>query len=84
MCFDETEAPRRELLAEINADPTGRAALEAKHGQVWDTEQLTEDFTVLGFMAPVIGVIRKSDHQKGSLYFQANPRFYFSFSPHKD
>lgn len=84
MSIDETEAPRRQLLAEINADPTGRAALEAKHGKVWDTDQLSEDFTVIGFMAPVVAVIRKSDHQKGSLYFQANPRFYFSFSAHTD
>jgi hypothetical protein len=84
MPFDETEAPRRELLAEINADPGGREALEAKHGQVWDTEELSRDFTVLGFMAPVIGVIRKSDNQKGSLYFQGNPRFYFAFEAHKD
>ena len=32
-----------------------RAALEAKHGQVWDTDQLRDEFEVIGFMAPPSG-----------------------------
>ena len=43
---DETEAIRREMVATINADPGSRADLEAKHGQVWDTTQLRDDFQV--------------------------------------
>ena len=77
---DQTETIRRQQLAEINADPNGREALEAKHGQVWDTTQLQEDFDVLGFMAPYVVVARKSDGQKGSLMFQGSPRFYFGWS----
>ena len=80
---DETEAIRRQQLAEINAEPGSREALEAEHGQVWDTNQLRADFDVLGFMAPVVVVRRKSDDQKGSLMFQHHPRFYFSFEPHR-
>jgi hypothetical protein len=79
---DPTEQTRRELVREINAEPGSREYLEAKHGQVWDTDQLRSDFQVLGFMAPVVGVCRRSDGQKGSLYFQHNPRFYFSFERH--
>jgi hypothetical protein len=78
---DPTESVRKELLVEINAEPGSRAALEAEHGQVWDTNQLREEFEVIGFMAPVIVVRRKSDGQKGSLFFQHNPRFYFDFQP---
>lgn len=78
---DPTEAVRKELLVTINADPGSREALEVEHGQVWDTRQLGEDFDVLGFMAPVVVVRRKSDGQKGSLYFQHSPRFYFDFQP---
>lgn len=78
---DPTESIRKELLATINAEPGSREALEAEHGQVWDTRQLGDDFDVLGFMAPVVVVRRKSDGQKGSLYFQHNPRFYFGFQP---
>jgi len=81
---DLTETIRRQRLAKINAEPGSREALEAEHGQVWDTRQLSTDFDVLGFMAPLIVVRRKSDGQKGSLEFQHYPRFYFSFSPHQD
>jgi len=55
---DPTEGVRRALVAEINADPASREALEAAHGQVWDTGQLTEDFDVHGFLAPFISVTR--------------------------
>ncbi len=79
---DPTETIRRELVAEINAEPGSREYLEAQHGQVWDTNQLQEDFDVLGFMAPIIAVRRKTDGVKGSLFFQHGPRFYYSFQPH--
>ena len=78
---DETEPTRRQLVQEINADPNGRQALEAKHGQVWSTDELAKDFEVLGFMAPFVVVRRKSDGRKGSLLFQHMPRFYFGFIP---
>lgn len=81
--IDETENIRRQMIAEINAEPGSREYLEAKHGQVWDTQQLSEDFEVLGFMAPLIAVRRKSDGQKGSIYFQHNPRFYFGWEEHR-
>jgi hypothetical protein len=80
---DSTESIRREMVAEINAQPGSREYLEAKHGQVWNTSELSDDFDVIGFMAPVVVVTRKSDNQKGSLYFQHSPRFYYGFEPHK-
>ena len=76
---DETEPIRRQRLAEVNAEPGSREALEAKYGQVWDTGQISEDFEVLGFMAPYVVVRRRSDGVKGSLEFQHRPRFYFNF-----
>jgi hypothetical protein len=78
---DPTETIRRQQLAEINAVPGSREALEAQHGQIWDTGELQDEFQALGFMAPYIIVRRKSDGVRGSLMFQANPRFYFSFQP---
>ncbi len=81
---DPTEMPRRQRLVEINAEPGSRQALEAEHGQVWDTGELRGNFDVLGFMAPLVVVRRKEDGRKGSLEFQHNPRFYFSFNPHQD
>ena len=76
---DPTEAIRREMVKDINAEPGSREALEAEHGQVWDTQEMQEDFQALGFGAPMIVVKRKSDGVKGSLMFQHNPRFYFDF-----
>lgn len=77
--IDETEPIRRQMLQEINAEPGSREHLEAQHGQVWDTTELQQDFCVLGFMAPLVVVARKSDGAKGSLYFQTTPRFYYGF-----
>ena len=79
---DPTELIRRERLAELNAEPGGREALEAEHGQVWNTDELRRDFEVIGFLAPVVVVRRRSDGKKGSLEFQHDPRFYFSWQPH--
>lgn len=76
---DETEGVRRAMVAEINAEPGSREALEAEYGQVWDTSQLTTDFDIKGFMAPFVVVRRKSDGAVGSLTFQHSPRFYFGF-----
>ncbi|SRR6266702_2225824 len=74
---------RRERLAEINADPTCRAALEEKYGQVWDTSQMGDDFTGEAFAAPFLVCTRKSDGKRGTLEFQHQPRYYFSFMEHK-
>lgn len=80
---DPTEVPRRQRLAEINASPGSREALEAEHGQVWDTNELTAEFAVTGFMAPLVVVRRKADGVVGSLEFQHDPRLYFNFQPHE-
>lgn len=76
---DPTETIRRELVKEINAEPGSREALEAQHGQVWDTDQLRVEFDVIGFGAPLVVVRRKADGQKGSMMFQHQPRYYFGF-----
>lgn len=80
---DPTEQLRRDRLVEINAVPGAREALEAEHGQVWDTDELRRDFEVLGFAAPLVVVRRKADGVKGSLEFQHQPRFYFGWQPHE-
>jgi len=78
---DPTESIRRERVAEINAEPGSREALEAQYGQVWDTEEMRQDFTVLGFAAPLVVVRRKADGVRGSLEFQHHPRLYFRWEP---
>lgn len=78
---DPTEQGRREMVAEIAANAGPRETLEAKHGQVWDTDQLQADFEVLSFLAPFVRVRRKSDRVMGTLEFQGRPRFYYGFRP---
>jgi hypothetical protein len=78
---DPTEGFRREMVLELNRSPGGREDLEANYGKVWDTDEMQEEFAAIGFLAPYIHVMRKSDRVKGTLMFQHNPRFYFSFCP---
>jgi len=75
--MDKTENTRRKLVKEINAIPSSREALEKEHGKVWNTEELSQEFRVIGFSAPFVVVQRKSDSVKGSVAFQHLPRFYF-------
>ena len=77
--LDTTESNRRNRAAEINSEPGSREALEAQYGQVWDTCELTNEFDVIGFAAPLVVVRRKAGGVKGSLEFQHRPRFYFNF-----
>lgn len=77
---DETEAPRRALTTVINAYVREREALEAAHGQVWDSDELRQDFEVTGFLAPFVGVRRKKDGVMGMLMFQHDPRFYWGWT----
>ena len=79
--IDETETIRRQMVAEVNANAGPRAELESKHGQVWDTTELQNDFEVLGFAAPFVIARRRANGVRGSLMFQHSPRLYHSFSP---
>jgi hypothetical protein len=73
---DETEALRRQLIEQgIPYE------LAAKAERLWDTDQVRDEFDVLGFMAPFVAVVRKSDGVKGSLMFTHSPRYYFNFEP---
>ncbi len=76
---DPTEHIRRRLVSEINAEPATRAQLVHEYGRVWDTEEVRQDFEVWAYFAPYVVVVRKQDGRKGTLIFQHEPRFYFSF-----
>ena len=79
--MDTTENARRELLGVINEEPKERA--ESKRCTVrCGTPRVGRDFEVVGFLAPYVGVRRRSDDVVGSLLFQHWPRFYFRFEPH--
>jgi hypothetical protein len=75
---DSSENIRRHLIA------TGQPAEAlAQAEQKWTTDQLREEFEVIGFMAPFVVVVRKADGVKGSMEFAGSPRYYFDFKPHE-
>ena len=47
--------------------------------KTWTTDELQEDFEVIGFQAPFVVVRRKSDGVLGSLQFTQSPRVYFGW-----
>jgi hypothetical protein len=49
---DATESIRRSRIAEISMSPGDRQSLEATYGQVWSTQELLDEFDVVGFLAP--------------------------------
>jgi hypothetical protein len=79
--MDATEAVRRKLMVELAQEAGDRAVLERRHGQVWDSVELRQDFKVVGFLAPLAVVRRKSDGMLMTLMFQPQPRLYFNLKP---
>ena len=77
--MSESETMRKAMADLVNTNPHERADLEKMHGQVWDTQELQRDYTVLGFAAPFVAVERKADGVQGLLLFQHLLRFYFGF-----
>jgi hypothetical protein len=76
---DPTESARKERIEELAAFARCRGELERDHGKVWSTDELRNDFEVIGFLAPFVMVRRKSDRQEGTLEFQHWPRLYFNW-----
>jgi hypothetical protein len=76
--MDATEALRRKLMAQLAIEAADRVTLERRHGQVWDPVELRRDFSVIGFLAPLVVVRRKSDGMLMTMMFQAEPRLYFA------
>jgi hypothetical protein len=79
MIMSVTEKLRWTRLVEINTEPADRETLEQRHGQVWDFRELARDFIVIGYMAPLVVVDRKTDGVRGSMEFQHHPRHYFNW-----
>ena len=76
MSHDNTESMRREMI-ETNQPHVDLAHADKR----WNTQELSAEFEVIGFMAPFVVVRRKSDGTKGSMEFTHSPRFYFNFQP---
>jgi hypothetical protein len=73
---DPTEDIRRAMIE--SGKPEADCAEAEKR---WNTEELMAEFEVIGFMAPFVGVRRRSDGVRGSMEFTHYPRWYFNFVP---
>jgi hypothetical protein len=80
---ETAEAIRRKMQKAINEDALPREELEARHGQVWSSDELFKQFEVIGFGAPLVVAKRRTDGVLGSLVFQHHPRFYWGFKEHR-
>lgn len=77
---DSTESRRRQMLE----DDVPTVDLFNDDGPTWDTQQLQQDYEVLGFAAPFVVVRRRSDGARGSLEFTHSPRIYFGWVPYRE
>lgn len=70
----------RMLREVMNRTPCSREELLAVVAEVYNREQVEERYEVLGFRAPFAMVRERSTGQMGTMLFQHEPRFYFSYS----
>ncbi len=59
-----------------------RQCLEAKHGKVWNADELAQEFVVTAIISPKVVVRRRSDDVVGTLQFVGE--FYFNWQPQSD
>jgi len=78
MTHDPTDSLRRKLVEHGVANRCAEAAEKAGE-PTWTTEELARDFEVLGFLAPMVVVRRRSDRALGCLMFRHSPRIYFGW-----
>jgi hypothetical protein len=78
MKMSPDEELRRDMIR--GGEPGQHLAAEQQAGrQTWTTQQLADEFEVLGFAAPFVVVQRKSDRKRGTLEFTHSPRVYFGW-----
>lgn len=74
---------KERLLEELKeAYPDVHQAIQDNmEGECWSTDEVQEEFEILGFMAPFVTAIKRSTGEKGVLTFVHNPRVYYGWRP---
>jgi len=72
----------KELLLEELKEvyPDVHQAIE-EVGECWTTDEVQDEFEILGFMAPFVTVERRKTKEKGTLAFVHRPRVYYGWLP---
>ena len=81
---DETEEFRRFRQAQLNEQAAERTKLEKEYGKVWSTEELCNDFQVVGFMAPLVIVETAQPGKRAAWSFSTARASTSIFSQTKD
>jgi len=83
---DPTEGVRREAIAmqqaavkAVNNDEEVVRRIREKYSDACNTHEFQKQYEAIGFMAPLVVVIRRSDGVKGSMEFLHDPRIYYRF-----
>jgi hypothetical protein len=72
---------KERLLEELKETyPDVHQAIQEDGGECWTTDELQEEFEVLGFMAPFCVARRRETREKGALTFVHHPRLYYHWS----
>lgn len=73
-------AEKAVLLEELKeAYPDVFQAIQEEGGECWSTEEVTQEFDILGFMAPFCTAVRMETGKKGTLAFVHRPRIYYGW-----
>ena len=79
--FDVAEE-KAVLLEELKvAYPDVHQEIQEEGGECWTTDEVTQEFEILGFLAPFCTAVRISTGEKGSLLFGHRPRIYYGWKP---
>ena len=71
-----TETIRRLQQAVVNQTPTDQLPIKDR---TWTTQELQEEFDVIGFAAPYVVVSSKTTGKRGTMMFKHSPRIYFNY-----
>ena len=75
--------PRQQQERGLKMQEREHFEVEYGVGNVWDTDELTEEFVVICFAAPLVVVQRRSDGVEGTMSFCHRPRYYYNFRPNQ-
>ncbi len=71
---------KERLLEELKEKyPDVHQVIQDADGECWTTDEVQDEFEILGFMAPFCVAIRRETKEKGALAFVHAPRLYFSW-----
>ena len=69
---------KEQLLEELkDTYPEVHQAIQEDEGKCWTTDEVQDEFEILGFIAPFCAAIRRETKEKGALTFVHQPRLYY-------